>query len=295
MSLTDGATKKSLFIQVAWNNVNAVIEQAEHVLADHKDRTKDDYIFNLVLDEIGNEYGLHHYVLDALNPYLPGGHRRTFDNVFVGSHFMKTVSNPYGYGMKVSSHRWANLRIPKTLWLEFTRRYPYTPFHFYLQHEGVLDYWDIPPIRAGYEAFLIQSVRDAESVRPGRAVLWSPAVWGGVPFSYWERREIKRTFLRIRSASNGRGINWLHLQDMMGRGRADVTVEDVRSWYRALKRMRLFDSLAVNMEHFTRAPGYYGPEEAKVIQEREDWYQRHGVVLGASWEARQWMPTHKDL
>ncbi|KKL83786.1 hypothetical protein LCGC14_1971190, partial [marine sediment metagenome] len=213
----------------------------------------------------------------------------------VGSHFITDVRQPYGYGMNNSAHRWANLRIQKTLWQKFTRRYPSTPFHFYIQHEGVLDYWDISSIRASYEAYLIQSVRDAEKVRPGRAVLWSPAAWEGVPFSWFERRQIKKTFLRIRSASNGRGITWLHLQDMMGRGRADVTKEDVRSWYRALKRMRLFASLAVNMEHFTRRPGYYGPEEAKVIQEREDWYQRNGVLLGASWEARQWMPTHAEL
>lgn len=292
MSFTDGATKKSLFVQVAWFDQYALNHQLEHVRLHHRDRTKDDYIHNIVLDEIGNPYGLHDN-LSVIAPYLPGGYKKAFDNVFVGSNYIpyQGQGSSYSAGMVDSGHRWANLSVQADLWKMFRNSYSNVPFHFYINHEGVLDYFDIPEIRAGYEAYLIQSVRDAHRVKPNRAVLWSPAIWSGKPLTSSEEIAIGKTFRHIEEMSkvvgHYGGIKWLHFQDMMGRGRRDITKYDVKRWYNELKSAYNWDSLRVNMEMFN--------QPAWRIRRREDWYQRNGVAVGSSWELRTWYPTHKEL
>lgn len=291
--MNDGATKKSLFVQVAWFNPSDLTEQLEHVRTHHKDPTKDDYIHNLTLDEIGTPYGLHTRNLDIIAPYLPGGDLRTFDNVFVGSTYIRYAGqgSSYSAGMVDSSHRWANLQAQKQLWRWFADKYPEVLSHFYINHEGVLDFFDIPDVRAGYEAYLIQSVRDSHDIHPNRAVLWSPAIWGGVPLSTLEEEAIGETFRNVESYSQDYGhyggVKWLHFQDMMGRGRKDITKYDVRQWYRELRDVYDWDSLRVNME--------YQNTSAWRIRRREDWYQSQGMAVGNSWELRHWYPTHKDL
>jgi len=288
----DGATKKSLFIQVAWFNPSDLREQLEHVRQEHKDRTKDDYIYNVVLDEIGNPYTLSSN-LTIIAPYLPGGNRKTFDNVFVGSSYIpyQGEGSPYLDGMLSATHRWLNLRVQKDLWARFKRQFPQLNFHFYINHEGVLDYFDIPAVRAGYEAYLIQSVRDSHDVVPDRAVLWSPAVWSGVGLTRPEELGVAATFRNVerwaKAYGHYGGVKWLHLQDMMGRGRKNVTKYDVRQWYNELDRVYDWDSLRVNMEMFNQTP-----EE---VQAREDWYESQGMAVGASWELRHWYKTHKEI
>lgn len=298
MSHTDGAVKKSLFIQCAHTSPWQIAQQLEHVRLHHKDPSKDDYIYNVVLDEIGDERGLHINQLDTIAPYL----RKTFDNVFVGSHYIRWTGagTAYAEGMANSRHRWRNLVMQKNLWQAFVARYPSIPIHWYINHEGVLDYFDIPEVRAGYGAYLLQSVKDSHAIKPRRAVLWSPAVWSGKPLTSLEEAQIALTFRRVRylaqHAGHHAGVNWLHLQDMMGRGRADITEQDVLQWYRELKAAYSWDSLRVNMEYFTRNEyGQLVPEDPAVIQARENWYQQHGVPLGASWELRWWYANHKDL
>ncbi len=292
MSHTDGATKKSLFIQVAWFNPADLKEQLEHVRTQHKDRTKDDYIHNVVLDEIGSPYRLASN-LDIIAPYLPGGPLQAFDNVFVGSTYVRYQGqgSAYAEGMANPEHRWANLRAQRSLWRWFAQKYPQVPFHFYINHEGVLDYFDIPEVRAGYAAYLIQTVRDGHKIKANRAFLWSPAVWSGVALTTQEETAIARTFRSVeaeaKKVGHYGGIKWLHLQDMMGRGRKDVTKYDVRRWYRELKGVYDWDSLRVNMEMFNVS--------AWRLQRREDWYQANGIAVGTSWELRHWYPRHKEL
>jgi hypothetical protein len=289
---TDGATKKSLFIQVAWFNPSDLKEQLEHVRKEHKDRSKDDYIYNVVLDEIGNPYTLSSN-LTIIAPYLPGGNLKTFDNVFVGSSYIKYQGEGSSYreGMLSSTHRWLNLRIQKDSWRRFKYQFPQLDFHFYINHEGVLNHFDIPTVRAGYGAYLLQSVRDSHDIVPNRAVLWSPAVWSGFPLTRAMEAGIRVTFRNVQKWSQRYGhyggIKWLHLQDMMGRGRKDVTKEDVRNWYKELERAYDWDSLRVNMEMFNQTPAE--------LQAREDWYQSEGIAVGASWELRHWYRTHKEI
>ena len=293
MSYTDGATKKSLFIQVAWFDPTALKEQLEHIRLYHKDPTKDDYIHNVVLDEIGTPYGLHTRNLNIIASYLPGGSNRTFDNVFVGSTYVHWAGqgSAYSQGIANSNHRWANLRVQKYLWQEFKQRYFDIHFHFYINHEGVLDFFDIPEVRAGYGAYLLQSVRDSHDVARNRALLWSPAIWSGVPLSVAEEDAIGRTFRNVESYSKKYGhyggVKWLHFQDMMGRGDPRVTRDDVKQWYNELKGVYDWDSLRINMEQFNQA--------AWRVRRREDWYQRQGMAVGASWELRHWYGRHKEL
>jgi len=293
MSHKDGATKKSLFIQVAWFDPDSLAEQLEHVREHHKDRSKDDYIYNVVLDEIGTPYTFHTENLNIIRPYLPGGDRKTFDNVFIGSSFIQ-YSGPgssYGRGMTNSQHRWDNLSLQRILWLRFRAAFSSVPFHFYINHEGVLDFFDETGIRAGYEAYLIQSVRDAHQIQPNRAILWSPAIWSGRSLTSDESDAIGQTFRNVetyaKKVGHYGGIKWLHLQDMMGRGRDDITQENVQDWYRTLKVIYDWDSLRINMETFNQTPDE--------IQAREDWYQAHGIAVGASFSMRHWYPTHKEL
>lgn len=281
-------TPKSLFLQVAWNDLFKVQEQLEHVHLYHKQRGTDNYIHNIVLDEIGSEWtGLHFPVLDVIAPYLPGGTRKTFDNVFVGSHFVNG-NQPYGKGMLNSEHRWANLRVQKYLWQQFADRYPNVPFHFYINHEGDLAQFQYRDIAAAYEAYLIQSIRDAYTVKDSQAILWSPAISNNQPLNWRSRQGVKRTFKNVQSYTNNR--LWVHLQDRLGR-KNPPTIQTVVKQYRQLKSMDVFASLRVNMEMFQSEPTY-GPAPYWKLAEREAYYKNQGVPLGASWEIRFWRESH---
>lgn len=298
MGANDGATKKSLFIQVRYYDPVELVEHLDHVRAFHRDRSKDDFIYNAVLDEIGDEWGIHPNVA-IIRDYLPGGTKVTFDNVFVGSHFIPWTGSGSAYdaGMKDAGHRWANLGIQRALWDQFATGYPFA-WHGYINHEGVLDWLDDSWLAACYEAYLIQCRRDLDAVTgtvATRALLWSPAIWSGKPLTSGEEAAISRLFSRVKSFANP-GVNWLHFQDMMGRGRTDISQWDVKQWYLELKNASPWSSLGVNMEMFTKDQlGNIVPEEPTVIQAREDWYENQGIPVRSSWEMRYWMPTHKEL
>lgn len=304
VSFTDGSTKKSLFIQVSSSNADFLRNAINHIAAEHKDPAKDDYIYNVVLNEIGDANGALSPILDVIVPHLPGGGgRQVFDNVFVGSMMLPwqvVGGNAYLNGILDADFRWANLMAQRRLWQAFRSRYPNIPFHFYIDYEADLSTWDIPAIREAYEAYLIQSVRDAHSIWQNRAIMWSPAIWSGVPLNPTERTAIRRTFQNIRYYSNQaghyKGISWLHLQDMMGRGWARISQEDVRTWYYQLKAAYDFDSLRINMENFrTDWRGQLVPMQRGEMARVENWYQAHGIPLGAAWEIRWWYPNHVEV
>lgn len=297
MGAWDGATKKSLFIQVRTYPQTDLIVDLEHIRTYHRDSSRDDFIHNVVLDEIGDEFGVLHPNVFQLLPYLPGGSKRTFDNVFVGSHFVnwQGTGSAYDEGMRNGGHRWANLGLQRALWQSFAN-IAIGPWHGYINHEGVLDFLDDHWLRQCYEAYLIQSRRDLDSVGgPGKALLWSPAIWSGKPLTAAEETGVMFMFSNV-AAYAPPGVTWLHFQDMMGRGRKDITKWDVKQWYSELARAHSFASLRVNMELFDRdAQGNLVPEDDDVVQAREDWYESQGIPVGASWELRWWMSNHAEL
>ncbi len=283
-------SKYSLFIQAKWYPPNDLIKHLEHVRLFHKDRSSNNYIHNVVLDEIGDHRGLSSNML-LIRPYLPGGRLKTFDNVFVGSSVVKWVGkgSAYSNGMTNPAHRWANLYMQRRLWKLFEAQQPsHMPYHHYINHEGVLNHFDVPRVRAGYEAYLIQSMRDSHKIKPKRAILWSPAIWSGRPLTRAEEGGIARTFEMVQHHSDlvghHRGIGWLHFQDMMGRGRLDVNRRDVEQWYKELSEAYDWASLRINMEMFGQTPA--------AVQASENWYQSRGLRVGASWSLRHWYKTH---
>jgi len=288
--------KKSLFIQVNWYPRAGLVKHLEHIRLQHKDRGKDDYIYNVVLDEIGGANGLSPN-LDVIMPYLPGGAKQCFDNVFVGSHYVKWqgAGNAYNTGILDGGHRWRNLDMQKRLWTLFRAKYPKLHWHSYVNHEGVLDLFDSRKHANAYEAYLVQSVRDSREVAPGGAVLWAPAIWVKRGLNWRERAAIKRVFTNIRTHSRSAGVTWLHLQDMQGR-KYPPSLYNVRTWYSQLKKMNLFRSLAIDMELFqTARNGSLSPMSFWQIAKAEAYYAKYGIPVGASWELRWWYAAHFDV
>ena len=288
MGANDGATKKSLFIDVRYYDPDDLVPHLEHVRTQHKDPAKDDYIYNVVLNEIGDEFGNLSPLIYSVLPYLPGGDKQCFDNVFVGSKFLpwNGQGTAYDAGMKDAGFRWANLGIQRTLWDKFAAIFS-GPWHGYVTFEGVLDFMDDIWLRQCYEAYLIQSRRDLKwAAGPGKAMLWSPAIWSGRPFTWVEEREIRNLFTNVASYAPP-GVTWLHFQDMMGRQRADITLSDVKQWYHEISNAYDFASLRVNMELFNASP--------QEIQDRQDWYEANGILVGASFEMRHWIDVHAEI
>ena len=289
MSFTDGSTRMSLFIQVKWYNPDKLEADLNHIRQEHKDRDEEDYIYNVALDEIGGVSGLHPN-LGIIAPYFPGGSKATFDNVFVGSHYVKWSGSGMSYreGMLDSAHRWRNLGAQRHLWKEFAKTYPFTYFHFYINHEGVLDFMDERSLRQAYEAYLIQSVRDAHSIKPNRAVLWSPAVFVNRPFGWRERQGIKTLFKNVDKYTEDHygGVKWLTIQDMQGRSR-NYSQANAVAWYRQVKQLHSWHSIGLNAEMFNQTPAE--------MQARMDYYQARGVPITASWELRHYIRTHAEL
>ena len=287
--------KKSLFIQVQWYGPE-LEAHLEHIYQEHRNRGKSDYIYNLVLDEIGGTYGLSSK-LDTIIPYLPGGPRRACDNVFIGSHYVKWTGtgSAYRQGMLDGGHRWRNLDMQRGLWQQFADKYPFVPAHHYINHEGVLDLFDSGKLRRAYEAYLIQSARDSYEVAPRRAILWAPAIWSRKPLTWAEKYGVKRTFQNVRLHTQGPGVNWLHLQDMQGR-KYPPPMWVVNQWYRQLKSINQWDSLRINMELFrTRASGGIEADTPEAVAKRAAYYWRKNIPIGASWEMRWWMENHAEV
>ncbi len=260
----------------------------------------------VILNEIGNEGGLHTN-LSILSRYVP----EIFTQVFIGSHYVPWRAEGSGYreGMLDSNHRWRNLKVQSALWDEFLAVYANYEPSLYIDHEGVLNLFDEWDVRAAYTAYLIQSVKDAHKLIPNVSVLWSPAIWSGVELTGGEELGVARAFTDIRLYTNKfghkGGITHLYLQDMMGRGRADVDLADVQQWYQELDKAdrfwstnsllsgSLFQDLGINMELFTKnRAGQLVAETPEVITDRQNWYANNGVPVRAGWELRWWMKTH---
>lgn len=294
----DGSTKFSLFLQV--NSIsNSELQRAlDHIANHHRDPAKDDYIYNIVLNEIGYETGeLRFSTLEVLKPYLPGGPKACFDNVFVGSMFLpwNGPGNAYREGISDGAYRWANLEVQKKLWLEFKAWFGNRPWHFYVNYEGVLDYLDEYPVKVGMEAYLIQSTRDANAVKPGSAVMWSPAIWSGTILTANELNAFDSMMDAVDWYASSGGyttISWLHLQDMLGRSWGGASKELVKKWYDQIKSKRSFASLRVNTELFTPS---YQPVPIQVYRDRMDYYEANNILVGGSFELRYWFREHQEI
>jgi len=290
-----GSLPKSLMIQASTLTQTPPAELRrwlEHVRLEHRDPSRSDYVANLVLQDVADERGnLLTGVLDVVDDYFA-----VFDNVFVGTQYIPWTGRGSRYveGIADAAFRWRNLRTSRRAWDALLARYPGQTFHGYLGYEANLNGLTDARVKAAYEAYLIQAVRDWHQRRPGTAVMWSPTFWRGYRYSSALRRNLSDLFANVQAADpDGRGIDWLHWQDSVGKRL--LTVNDVARWHTFLGSVHRFASLRVNMEFF-KPDGRGGivAGDAAEHAQREDAYRRLGVPLGASWELRFWYPAHAE-
>lgn len=290
-----GSLPKSLMIQASTLTQTPPAELRrwlEHVRREHRDPRRSDYVANLVLQDVADEQGnLLTDVLDVVDDYFT-----VFDNVFVGTQYIPWSGRGSRYveGITDVRFRWRNLNTSRRAWDALLARYPGQTFHGYLGYEANLNGLTDARVKAAYEAYLIQAVRDWHQRRPRTAVMWSPTFWRGYRYSSALRGNLRSLFANVQAADpDGIGINWLHWQDSVGKRL--LTVTDVARWHTFLGGVHRFDSLRVNMEFF-KPDGRGGivAGDAAEHAQREDAYRRLGVPLGASWEIRFWFPAHAE-
>ena len=282
---------KSIFIQVQSYDPAQLADDLEHIYDHHRGE------MGVILNEIGTSQL--DFNTNLVQPYLPGGSKSAFTHVYVGSHYVpwEGIGSGYREGMLNEEHRWVNLRAQRNLWDRWLKVYG-TPDGFYIDYEGVLNLFDEWHTRAAYTAYLLQSCRDAHSRGSGIPVVWSPAIWSGIELTDAEESGFARAITDVKLHA-GPGITHLYLQDMMGRGRSDVTKEDVEQWYAELtladsgKVGGLFTDFGINAELFTKTvDGQLMAENALVVNDRLDWYKAHMVPVKALWEMRWWIDAH---
>ena len=279
----------SIFIQVRSYDPAQLATDLEHIYDHHRGE------MGVILNEIGDSQLS--FNTSTIQPYLPGGRKAAFAHVYVGSHYVRWQGTGSGYreGMLNEAHRWNNLREQRNLWDRWLNVYG-TPDGFYIDYEGVLNLFDEWHIRSAYTAYLLQSCRDAHSRGSGIPVVWSPAIWSGIELTDAEESGFARAITDVKRHADP-GITHLYLQDMMGRGRSDVTKEDVKQWYRELVQAhqsgRLFTDYGISAELFTKTvDGQLMAENALVINQRYDWYAANGVPVKSMWEMRWWIDAH---
>ena len=250
-----------------------------------------DLIVTFTGDRNGSLFNAH---LDALDPYLPWGSKRIAANVFFGTQAdYQGRSNVYGTAMLDGDFRWDLLLQQRRILVALDRRYAGKTWHGYIEHEGVLDIIAArTDIATAYEAYLVQSIRDIRRFDTGKAVAWSPGFWSLTVPSH-ARTVLDRLAARIKMYVGEPGLDWILLQDMIGRPwAAKPEPTDVYAWYVALGEQ--YRSKQVNVEQFAYDGPHMVPGDPARIANFEDHYRALGMRIGASWEMR-WYMRQPDL
>lgn len=183
-------------------------------------------------------------------------------------------------GMLTPSYRWDQIHTDMALWA-YTRE---RGWNMYIGSEiGIDAIGDHPTLRQGWEAYLIEVIRQSST-----SPLWSPYAWDA-----WATvSEYRRSRIRSALATMIRNIGYftprlnlasIDLQD--GRGAQPTEPEsDAVNWYRLVKDCGV--QVRVNMELF--APDLT-PLPIDVARQRRAYYSLMNVPLGCSWEARYWL------
>lgn len=306
----NGTAPKSLFIQLSTLTTTpppTIREWFSHIAAQHRDSAKDDYIANLVLQDIADESGnMYIGLLDIIDDFFAD-----FDNIFVGTVDLTWTGTGSKYleGICDSDFRLENIHKSHTAAAAFRGKYPDLVFNWYITYEANLSIFDDPSCKNAYEAYLIELVSQLHSVYPNRSTLWSPTFWTKYNQTIPAMRASLKTnlsdlFANIKSQSNGIGINWLDIQDRIGSTYCEsssekFTTDDIKNYYTFLKTLSYtFSSLRVNMETFrmdcANSDNCINGDPIE-IQSRENFYERNNIPLGACWEIRFWRHTHKEI
>jgi len=198
--------------------------------------------------------------------------------------------SPFVGAMTNNAYRWQLIRNARDAWGEWKDRFG-PGFGFYLSQEANLCTWAgydwSEPVRAGYEAVIVQAMRDATEIDPYARVLWSPYCYdkfSTVPFG--RTLEVSAAYEKTIT----KATSWLkthdllelwmsvELQDGVGAGAArGITMQDAVGW---AKRLGIG---AINLELFdgNRKPIGMAEEMTRLA-----YYITHQLRVGACFELR---------
>jgi len=261
----------------------------------------------LVLQDVASAKGmlLTHYV-DAIAPMLPGGSDACFSRVYVGTVDLQWhgAGTKYDDGVKDPAFRAKYLRLSLDAARGFRSRYPYVRNDWYLTYEANLNDLYYSRVAASYRSLLTRAIHGLSSLRPGRAMLWSPAFW--YPYERYRsnaagmaglKAHLVDLFTATQRASGGR----MHvaLQDFVGGSSCEppanrTTPRDAVGWIGFLHSLQLLENISLNVEQFTKtcATGAMKPADRSEVLARERYYRDAGVTIGPAFELRYWLRTH---
>jgi hypothetical protein len=331
-----GGQPKSIMIQVShWQSgVGDLVSKLNSICAYHRDPAKPGLIQNLVLTDVASADPNASSIettptavdtlltdrIDALLPYFPGGKGPcNFDNVFVGTVNLDGARPPgvdpsswsaYRDGIKNASWRTNVLQRSSKVAQAFQNHVnksanPNVVYHWYISQEALLELFTDAAVEQGYEAFMIQHIKDLSSVAGNRAFIWSPG-FQALPYNVSDsdktllRTNLTTFFNNVRSGvrafnsyhANDGGPLWLHLQDHVGSMASfwpPMTREDAANWYFFVSGLFPFTSIGMNVEQFkTINWKCCFPGDAAEIMSREQYYLQQKIGLGAAFELRYW-------
>lgn len=148
---------RGLFIQLSTSNtwvlphLNGWLENVcakNHLLPEHE-RMNDIILQDIAVEKantvssVTTNYTMIYDVLDVIAPYLPGGSKQCYRNVFVGSAEVRWSGggNYYIDAVQNSEFRERYVRLAKEVAKEFIKKYPQiSPVHWYITYESNLNY-----------------------------------------------------------------------------------------------------------------------------------------------------------
>ncbi|SAL10527.1 hypothetical protein AWB70_00189 [Caballeronia cordobensis] len=334
-SATTGGQPKSLMIQVStWStSTSDLVSKMNYVCSEHRNPANPGLIQNLVLTDVAsadpnasplettptaNDVLLTDR-LNALLPYFPGGNGPcNFDNVFVGTIDLNGAK-PAGAGDSWITYR-EGIKDPnfRTNMLQRSLKVaqafqdyvsksnnPKVLYHWYVSQESLLDLFTDPAVEQGYEAFMIEHIKDLSSVAPNRAFVWSPG-FQVLPYNVTAsdktllESHLKTFFNAVRAGvhpfnsyhANDGGPIWLHMQDHVGSMASSsptMTKEDAANWYFFLNGLYPFTMLGMNVGQYTTINGNCCfAADSDELMSREQYYLQQKIGLGAAFELRYW-------
>ncbi len=246
------------------------------------------HIYNICIEHVANnkQDPVPWDVIDTIMEFAPH-----FDNLFVGSSNLmyNGPGSKYREGVHNRQFKAEALTVANDYAQRFAARYANDHYYnFYIDFEGVANWWVEPETRAGYADLLSRWVNMYERILPNRKMLYCPATWNmRVPDGM--QLAVANLFSTVRTYTPS-GIQWITFQDMYGRRNdwLDPTPQDVKNWLAVFKGTGLFENVRTTMELFETIPGHYGTASSVEVKQRFAEYDTMGIPIGFVFELRYW-------
>lgn len=251
------------------------------------------YINDLVLQDISDKNGrlLTEY-LDVIAPYLPGGSKKAFDRVFVGTIDLpwEGTGSKYIEGINDPNFRYTNLNQSETLAKLFKQKYPTVPINWYITYEANLAGFWSKSIEDNYSTYINSLGTKLNTIQPNATFMWSPAFWT----THKSLDPSLKPDLKINMNhlfSNFKYPMIINLQDFVGQSNGSSTKEDAVEWVNYLKTniTKQPKAITMNTEQFIqKTDGSIVVGDSTEVPTRANYYNTSGIKLGPSWEIRYW-------